>query len=114
MTSRLRTVIYPVKELAQAKTLYGNLVGAEPIMDEPYYVQYNVGDLEVGLDPHGRAKGMTGPLTYWQVDDIETTVKELLGSGAELEQAISDVGGGRLIATIKDADGNVTGLTQVP
>ena len=34
MMSGIRTVIYPVKDLAQAKTLYGKLVGVEPYMDE--------------------------------------------------------------------------------
>lgn len=44
MTPDLRTVIYPVKDLAQAKTLWGALLGLEPVMDEPYYVQFNPGN----------------------------------------------------------------------
>lgn len=52
MTPDLRTVIYPVKDLAQAKTLWGALLGLEPVMDEPYYVQFK----EIGLDPHGTSR----------------------------------------------------------
>lgn len=36
----MRTVIYPVKDLAQANPLYGRLLGVEPDMDEPYYVGF--------------------------------------------------------------------------
>jgi predicted enzyme related to lactoylglutathione lyase len=110
VTSGIRTVIYPVKDLVQAKTLFGKLSGVEPVMDEAYYVQFNVGDQEIGLDPRGHSKGMTGPVGYWHVDDVQESLKQLLDAGAEVQQAVSDVGGGRQIASVKDADGNVIGL----
>ncbi len=112
MTPAMRTVIYPVKDLARAKTLYGKLLGVAPYADEAYYVGIRVGDQEVGLDLHGHSKGMTGPLGYWHVDDIKASLKSLLDAGAETQQAITDVGGGKLIASVKDADGNVIGLIQ--
>src|SRR5215208_7894695 len=71
MTEGVKTIMYPVRDLANAKTLYGKLVGVEPCMDEAYYVGFNVGGQDIGLDPHGHSKGMTGPVTYWHVDDIE-------------------------------------------
>jgi predicted enzyme related to lactoylglutathione lyase len=114
MTSAIETVIYPVKDLAQAKTLYGNLLGVAPYADEPYYVGFRVGNVELGLDPNGHRQGMTGPVGYWPVDDIKRALEQLLESGAEVQQAIRDVGGGKLIASVKDADGNVTGLMQSP
>lgn len=112
MTSGLKTVIYPVKGLAQAKTLYGKLLGVAPAMDEPYYVGFRVGDQDVGLDPHGHSKGLTGPVGYWDVDDIQERLQQLLDAGAEVLQAINDVGGGKLTASVKDADGNIIGLLQ--
>ena len=112
MTSGIRIVIYPVRDLAKAKTLYGKLVGVEPYMDEAYYVGFRVGDQEVGLDPNGHDQGMTGPVGYWQVDDIERSVKALLEAGAEVQQDVKDLGEGKLIASVKDADGNVIGLIQ--
>lgn len=112
MTSGFRTVIYPVKDLAQAKVLYGKLVGVAPDMDEAYYVGFSVGDQHIGLDPHGHSQGMTGPVGYWHVVDIKESLKQLLGAGAEALQAVKDVGGGRLIASVKDADGNIIGLIQ--
>jgi predicted enzyme related to lactoylglutathione lyase len=114
MTSGFNTVIYPVKDLAQAKTLYSKLLGVEPYADAAYYVGFRVGGQEVGLDPHGHDQGLTGPAAYWEVDDIEESLRVLLDAGAETQRPVRDVGGGKLIATVKDADGNVTGLTQSP
>lgn len=114
MTSGLETVIIPVKDLDAAKQLYGGLFGATPYVDQPYYVAFNVNGQDVGLDPNGHGKGMTGPVAYWRVDDIKERLEALLATGAEAQQPINDVGGGRLIATVKDPDGNVIGLLQDP
>jgi predicted enzyme related to lactoylglutathione lyase len=112
MTEGLRTFIYPVKDLAKAKTLYSELLGVEPDMGEAYYVGFNVGGQDIGLDPNGHNLGMTGPVGYWHVDDIEKSLKALLDTGAEVHQEVKDVGGGKLIASVKDADGNGIGLIQ--
>ena len=114
MASVISTVIYPVKDLDQAKALYGALLGVAPYADAPYYVGFRVGDQELGLDPNGHHKGMSAPLAYVEVDDIQRRLDQLLEAGAETQQPITDVGGGKLIASVKDADGNVTGLAQTP
>jgi predicted enzyme related to lactoylglutathione lyase len=114
MTSGFRTIIYPVKDLAKAKALYGALLGVAPEMDEPYYVGFRVGDQDIGLDPHGHSQGMTGPVGYYDVDDIEGSLELLLEAGAEVQQTTRDVGGGKLIAIVKDPDGNSIGLIQSP
>ena len=114
MTSGMRTIMYPVKNIGAAKQLYGALFGVTPYMDEAYYVGYDVGGLNVGLDPSGHAKGMAGPVNFWHVDDIEQSLETLLAAGAEAVQPVNDVGGGKLIATVRDGDGNVIGLLQEP
>ena len=114
MTPTLKTVIYPVKDLTVAKTLYSTLLGTEPSMDEAYYVHFDTAHQEVGLDPNGHSKGMTGPVGYWHVADIKDSVARLLAAGATEQQAVGDVGGGKLMASVTDADGNVIGLIQVP
>ncbi|PZS20780.1 MAG: glyoxalase [Pseudonocardiales bacterium] len=114
MSAALKTVIYPVTDLARAKTLYGTLLGLQPVMDEVYYVQFNTEHQEIGLDPNGHSKGMTGPVCYWPVADIKDSVAQLLEAGATELEAPSDVGGGKLIASVQDADGNVVGLVQTP
>jgi predicted enzyme related to lactoylglutathione lyase len=112
VTEGVKTIIYPVEDLARAKALFRELLGVEPYMDEAYYVGFNVAGQDIGLDPHGHGKGMTGPVGYWHVDDIRRSVQALLDAGAEAQQEVRDVGGGKLIASVKDADGNVIGLIQ--
>ena len=114
MNEGIKTVIYPVQDIAQAKTLYGALLGVEPSMDQPYYVGFQIGDQEIGLDPNGHNQGIAGPVAYWHVDDIEKSLQSVLDAGAEVEQAVKDVGGGKLTAMAKDADGNIIGLIQQP
>jgi len=57
---------------------------------------------------------MTGPVGYWHVDDIKESLELVLDAGGEVQQAIKDVGGGKLIAWVKDADSNIIGLIQSP
>jgi predicted enzyme related to lactoylglutathione lyase len=110
----ISVIIYPVKDLPKAKALYGGLLGVEPYADEAYYVGFRVGDQEVGLDPHGHNQGMTGPVPYFHVNDINISLQGLLDVGAQVQQAVRDVGGGKLTATVKDADDNIIGLVQAP
>jgi predicted enzyme related to lactoylglutathione lyase len=111
MNQGIKTIIYPVKDIAQAKKLFTQLLGVEPYADAAYYVGFKVGDQDIGLDPHGHQQGMTA---YYHVSDIKTSLQELLAAGAQIQQAVKDVGGGKLIATVKDPDGNIIGLTQSP
>src|SRR5947208_10420354 len=114
MAQSIKLFVYPVKDVTASKVLYSKLLGVEPYVDEAYYVGFRVGDLEIGLDPHGHHNGMTGPVGYWQVTDIQHSLQLLLGAGAQAQQEVQDVGGGKLIASVKDADGNITGLVQSP
>ncbi|HET9380780.1 MAG TPA: VOC family protein [Streptomyces sp.] len=114
MTDGLRTIICPVRDLDRAKAVFGALLGVEPYADEPYYVGYKDAGQDVGLDPNGHAKGMTGPVPYWHVSDIRATLAALVAAGAEPVQDVQEVGGGRQIAFVRDADGNQIGLLQDP
>lgn len=114
MAAGLKTIIYPVRDLARAKALFSVLLEAEPYADEPYYVGFRDAGQDVGLDPNGHAAGMTGPVPYWHVSDIRARLAALMEVGADLLQDVRDVGGGRLIASVKDADGNLVGLIQNP
>ena len=111
MTRGIGLFVYPVKDLARAKALFGTLLGTEPYADAPYYVGFRVGDQEIGLDPNGHKSG-AGPIGYCQVSDIRGSLAALLAAGAQAQQDVKDVGGGRLIATVRDESGNVLGLMQ--
>jgi predicted enzyme related to lactoylglutathione lyase len=109
MNKDIRTVVYPVKDLARAKSLLRELLGVEPYADDPYYVGFKVGSQDIGLDPNGHKEGMTA---YYHVDDINKSLKLFVDAGAKTIQEIKNVGGGRLIASVKDENGNIFGLIQ--
>lgn len=107
----LNTIIYPVDDLAGAKTVFTALLGTGPSMDESYYVQYTLEGQEIGLDPNGASKGMAGPVGYWHVADLAATLDAVVAAGGSADQPVQDFGG-RLVGTVKDASGNVIGLIQ--
>jgi predicted enzyme related to lactoylglutathione lyase len=111
MNQGITTIVYPVQDVAQAKKLFTALLGKDPYVDQPYYVGYKIGKQDIGLDPNGHKHGTTA---YYQVDDIRTTLQSLLDAGAQTIQDVQDVGAGKLIAIVKDTEGNIIGLTQNP
>ncbi|MFJ2738532.1 VOC family protein [Streptomyces sp. NPDC087440] len=112
MTTGIKTVLHPVSDLAKAKAVYAALLGTEPQTDAPYYVGFDVAGQHVGLVPGGGPQGLTSSLAYWHVRDIEAKVAELTAAGATVRQPAQDVGGGRLVATLADPDGNLIGVLQ--
>ena len=109
MNKGIKTIIYPVKDVSTASALFRKLLGVEPYADQPYYVGFKVGDQDIGLIPDAHNSGMT---PFYHVDNVKTSLQILLDSGAEIIQDIKDVGGGRLIASAKDRDGNIIGLIE--
>ena len=111
-TEGIKTVLHPVSDLGKAKPVYTALLGIEPQADAPYYVGYDVAGQHIGLVPRGGPQGMTSPVAYWHVSDIEAKLAEVTAAGATVKEAPHDVGGGRLVASFTDPDGNVLGLVQ--
>ena len=112
MTQGIKTVLHPVSDLPRAKAVYAALLGGPPQADSPYYVGFDVAGQHIGLVPDGGPQGMTSPVAYWHVEDIEAKLTEVTAAGAVVKEAPRDVGGGRLVATVTDPDGNVLGLLQ--
>ena len=102
-------MLHPVTDLEKAKPVYTALLGVEPMADAPYYVGYEAEGQQIGLVPNGAAQGMTSPVAYWHVADIEAKLAEVTAAGATVKEAPHDVGSGRLVATFTDPDGNVLG-----
>ncbi|MFH5878740.1 VOC family protein [Arthrobacter sp. NA-172] len=113
-TEGIKTVLHPVSDLAAAKAVYSALLGIQPQADGPYYVGYDAAGQHIGLVPSGGPQAMTSPVAYWHVSDIEAKLAEMTAAGATLKEPARDVGGGRLVATVTDPDGNVLGLLQDP
>ncbi len=113
-TKGIKTILHPVSDVARAKVVYATLLGVEPVADESYYVGFEAGGQHVGLVPGGGPQAMTSPVAFWEVADIEAKLAEVTAAGATVKEAAHDVGGGRLVATFTDPDGNVLGLLQDP
>ena len=111
MTHGIKTVLHPVSDLQTAKAVYTALLGVPPMADGPYYVGYEAAGQQIGLVPGGAQQGMTSPVAYWHVPDIEAKLVEVTAAGATVKESPRDVGG-RLVATFTDPDGNVLGLIQ--
>jgi predicted enzyme related to lactoylglutathione lyase len=111
-TQGIKTVLHPVSDLAAAKAVYTALLGMEPQADASYYVGYDAEGQHIGLVPGGAQQGMTSPVAYWHVPDIEAKLAEVTAAGATVKEPPRDVGGGRLVASFTDPDGNVLGLLQ--
>jgi predicted enzyme related to lactoylglutathione lyase len=114
MSQAVNLIVFPVRDVAKAKRLFTTLLGAEPYADAPYYVGFRVDGQEIGLDPNGHKQGLSGPLPYWEVKDIKKSLQSLQEAGGQVTQAVKDVGGGKLVAMVKDADNNIIGLAQSP
>src|SRR3954466_8773784 len=108
----IKTVLHPVADVEKAKPVYTALLGIEPQADSDYYVGYDVAGQHIGLVPGGGPQGMTSQVAYWHVPDIEAKLAEVTAAGPVVNEPARDVGGGRLVATVTDPDGNVLGLLQ--
>lgn len=113
MFQGLRTVIYPVTDLAEASAWYEGVLGRAPYFSEVFYVGFEVGGFELGLIPDGQP-GSNGATAYWGTADIDAEVARLSGLGAEIDAPVADVGGGIRVATVRDPYGNLIGVIQNP
>ena len=113
-TQGIKTVLHPVSDLAAAKAVYTALLGIPPQADADYYVGFDTGGQHIGLVPSGGPQDMTSPVAFWQVPDIEAKLAEVTAAGAKVKEPAHNVGGGRLVATFTDPEGNVLGLLQDP
>jgi len=111
-TLGVKTILHPVSDLAAAKAMYTALLGVPPQTDGSYYVGFDVAGQQIGLVPGGGPQKMSSPVAYWHVADLAAKLAEVTAAGATIGEPAHDVGGGRLVATVTDPDGNVLGLIQ--
>ena len=112
----LRTVIYHAPDLAKAKQWYSAVLGMAPYFDQPFYVGYNVGGYELGLDPDPSTTpgGKSGSVTYWGVSDAQAAFDRLISLNATARFAPMEVGDGIRVASVFDPFGNIFGVIQNP
>lgn len=113
MIQGLRTVIYPVTNLAEASAWYEQVLGKAPYFSEAFYVGFEVGGFELGLIPDGQP-GSAGATAYWGTLDIDAEVARLAVLGATVDSPVTDVGGGIRVSTVRDPYGNLFGVIENP
>ena len=116
MLQALRTLVVHVPDLAMAREWYTRATGVAPYFDEPFYVGFDLGGTELGLDPDpdsGRP-GAGGTAAYWRVRNADDALAHLLSIGGVAHGAVRDVGGGIRVASVTDPFGNVVGVIEIP
>ena len=112
----LRTAAYYVADMEKAKEWYTSVLGIDPYFDQPFYVGFNVGGYELGLQPsdkdsNGKAEGV---VAYWGVADAAEGLEHLIECGATPHEGVQDVGEGIKVASVKDPFGNIFGIIENP
>lgn len=115
MLKGLRTAVIYAADLESAKTWYASFLGIEPYFDEPFYVGFNVGGFELGIDPDCECVKMSNRAqAYWGVDDIQLAFNRLIEQGAASIQTPTEVGGGIKVAQVRDPFDNLLGIIENP
>jgi len=121
-TSGVSTVRLHAADLPAARAWYADLLGAEPSFDRAEYVEWRVGPhhhelgiLDLRYAP-GQSAGLghRGSVTYWQVDDVDAALGDLLARGATVHEDVRDFDGGYRGAVVIDPFGNELGIMQRP
>ncbi len=110
----LRTAIYAVDDLPRAKEWYSKAFGVQPYFDEPFYVGFNIGGFELGLDPNAKNRGAGGSVAFWGVDNADAAVAQIVAAGATVASPVTEVGEGIKVATVLDPFGNQIGIIENP
>ncbi len=112
----LRTAIYAVADLAQAKVWYTGALERAPYFDEDFYVGFNVGGFELGLvpEPDASVERDAAGVAFWGVLDADAAYVRLVALGATDHEPVQDVGGGVKIGAVRDPFGNVLGVVENP
>ena len=112
----LRTAIYLVSALDEAKEWYSKAFDTKPYFDEPYYVGFNIGGYELGIMPEEESDNIKSDnvKTYWGVDNILETYDHLIALGATPHEEPFNAGGELMVGTVRDPWGNVLGIIYNP
>lgn len=111
----LSTAAYIVPDLEAAKAWYSKAFGIDPYFDEPFYVGFNINGFELGLQPEEceRVAG-NSPVAYWAVPDAAAAFDHFVACGAAEVESPNEVGGGVVVATVKDPWDNLIGIIFNP
>jgi lactoylglutathione lyase len=112
----LRTAIYRVSDINAAKKWYTKVFETQPYFDEPFYVGFEIGGFELGLQPEDKPviDKKESVVAYWGVNDVRKEYDSFIASGATEYEKPTEVGGDIIVASVKDPWGNIIGLIYNP
>lgn len=114
MLKGIKTIVYHVSNLEEAKLWYSEIFGIKPYFDESFYVGFNIGGYELGLDPSSAEySDGNNSITYWNVEEIDAAFAHFKSKNVILHQEIHAVGDGIRLGSIRDPFGNVIGLIEI-
>jgi len=112
----LRTTVYMVADLNEAKKWYTKAFKIKPYFDEPFYVGFNIGGYELGLLPEEKPTTVKteSSIVYWGVEEIDEVYNHFIEMGAAEHEKPHSVGDPLLVASVRDPWGNIIGLIYNP
>ena len=115
MLQCLKRVVYQVSDLEKAKRWYREILDAEPTVDAPFAVFFQIGGYGLILMPKANPELKSDDIVvaYWGVDDVEHAYKKLLELGAAPHTGVRTGFGGIKSANVIDPFGNILGITSV-
>lgn len=114
MLKGLQTIVYHVPNLEEAKLWYSEIFDIRPYFDESFYVGFNIGGFELGLDPSSAEySNGNNSIAYWKIEEIDKAFKHFKSKNVIIHQEIHAVGEGIRLGSIRDPFGNVIGLIEI-
>ena len=92
--ARINFVELPARDLAAAKTFYGQVFGWDLTDFGPTYSCTLTGDVDLGLQGDA-AEATAAPLAVIAVDDLEAAERAVVGAGGVVTKPIFGFPGGR-------------------
>lgn len=111
MIPGLKAAIYYVDDINKAKAWYNQVLRTKPYYEKPFYVGYDIGGFELGLEP-GKAIRGNSPIVYWGVQNVAQELTRLISLGAAENGAVKVVNGDVKVASIIDPFGNIFGMIE--
>jgi len=97
---RVYHITFPVSDLKRAVSFYEKILGLEKTDEWPNYVEFNVGGVQFGFEPHGTLE------IFLLVDDVDKAYQELKAKGVKFITEPKDMHWGARAAVFMDPDGN--------
>lgn len=107
-------VFYFVADLPRATEWYTARLGLEPAVVRSQLVMYEVAGMRLTVhvvDEFNRA-GPSGPVAYWDVEDVDRVVAEWSEHGAVAHRGPKTIFTGERLCQVLDPFGNLIGLRQ--